>query len=153
MENKNCLLSTYLNPFFKGTIFDPTTKERCKSHLKPLLENTVQIVTDPFAHLRNTQVEHSNDEMISYERDGYLTGTCSFDDIINYWEVKKESFPNLYKLAMKYLCYLASSCPSERLFSDPGLFYTQLRTNTSTENLKRQCRLHSFYLTNGNVSN
>lgn len=42
------------------------------------------------------------------------------DDPITWWKYNKNSFPNLFKLAIKYLCAQATSAPSERVFSKGG---------------------------------
>ena len=41
-------------------------------------------------------------------------------DILKWWRDNRDSFPTLSKLARKYLCVRATSCPSERDFSIAG---------------------------------
>ena len=56
------------------------------------------------------------------------------DDPLMYWERQKCIYPNLYKLAIVYLCTPASSVPCERLFSKAGEIISKKRNrlNPST---------------------
>ena len=42
------------------------------------------------------------------------------DDPLTWWKYHSHNFPNLSKLAKRYLCIPATSCASERLFSTSG---------------------------------
>ncbi|XP_071051059.1 E3 SUMO-protein ligase ZBED1-like [Onthophagus taurus] len=53
---------------------------------------------------------------------------------LDFWESKKEMFPELYKLANKYLCVPATSVPSERVFSKAGEL-TKDRRNRLSSNM------------------
>ena len=68
---------------------------------------------------------------------------------MKYWERKKEQFPTLYSLSQKYMCYLCSSCSSERLFSDASGYYNERRTRMLPSHLEDQCILHSFIKSDG----
>lgn len=61
----------------------------------------------------------------------YLSSpVVSFDpkfDPIQTWKESRNVYPNLYKIAMKYLGLVATSVPSERLFSKAGATITQSR--------------------------
>lgn len=59
----------------------------------------------------------------------------------NYWR-NEERFPNLKKLAQRYLSYQLSSVASERLFSTAGLIQTDLRNRLSGNNLNKLCFLN-----------
>ncbi|KAK0137856.1 hypothetical protein N1851_025938 [Merluccius polli] len=51
------------------------------------------------------------------------------DDPLLYWERHKCIYPNLYKLAIVYLCTPASSVPCERLFSKAGEVISKKSSN------------------------
>lgn len=39
------------------------------------------------------------------------------DDPLKYWSKMKDIYPNIYKIAIKHLIVIATSVPSQRLFS------------------------------------
>ena len=76
-------------------------------------------------------------DRIRNELEEYLKEDCLSDDSTNemvkmYWETKKFVYPTLYKLSRKYLTLLASSCSSERLFSDASNYFIPFSANFST---------------------
>lgn len=62
---------------------------------------------------------------------------------LEWWKEHSEVFPTLYPLAMKHLSVLATSLPSERLFSVAGEVMSERRNRISHENLEILCFLHS----------
>lgn len=58
------------------------------------------------------------------------------DDPIAWWKCNKNSYPNLFKLAMKYLCAQATSVPSERVFSKSGNIVEDHRTVLTPEHVE-----------------
>ncbi|CAJ0827504.1 4706_t:CDS:2 [Entrophospora sp. SA101] len=56
-------------------------------------------------------------------------------DPLKWWAEKKNEFPLMSELALKYLCVSATSVPSERLFSDIGNQITKKRNNLSTDSV------------------
>lgn len=63
------------------------------------------------------------------------------DDPFKYWHAK-QNFPNLKKLAQKFLSLVPATVPSERLFSTAGLIHTNLRNRLKPENLQILCFLN-----------
>ncbi|XP_055082535.1 E3 SUMO-protein ligase ZBED1-like isoform X2 [Periophthalmus magnuspinnatus] len=49
------------------------------------------------------------------------------EDPLKYWESHKIQYPNLWRLAQKYLCIPASSVPCERIFSKAGELVSRRR--------------------------
>ncbi|XP_026028480.1 zinc finger BED domain-containing protein 1-like [Astatotilapia calliptera] len=79
------------------------------------------IPTSSFMHLS---------QAVEAELNSYLLSTAidSEEDPLAWWKLHKMTFPQLSKLARKYLCIPASSSPSERLFSTSGNIVTCQRT-------------------------
>lgn len=60
---------------------------------------------------------------------------CVDSSILNYWETKKNSEPELYKLSQVVLAAPASQVSVERAFSALGLILTQKRTSMKSAKL------------------
>jgi len=60
------------------------------------------------------------------------------------WENTKTIYPELYKLARKYLCISATSVPSERLFSKAGATVSQSRNRLLGSTLSKLLFLQSL---------
>ena len=58
-------------------------------------------------------------------------------DLLDWWKVRKQVFPNLSRLAGDVLSAQASSTSSERLFSKAGIFLGKDRAKMQKENLRR----------------
>lgn len=56
---------------------------------------------------------------------------------LRHWKSIKSAYPSLYKLAMKYLSIVATSVPSERLFSRAGAIKAENRSRLSGEHLNQ----------------
>lgn len=59
----------------------------------------------------------------------------------SYWR-GNNLYPNLKKLAQKYLSIKPATVDSERLFSTAGLIHTDLRNRLKPDNLKMLCFLN-----------
>ena len=64
---------------------------------------------------------------------------------LQFWEDKKKVFKNLYPIAIKYLTYLASSTPSERLFSSAANYFSSKRIRMTPEHLTDFCMLKNYF--------
>lgn len=62
---------------------------------------------------------------------------------LEWWSVHSFVFPNLCKLALKYLCIPATSVPSEQLFSTAGNIVSNKRASLLPENVDKLVFLHS----------
>ena len=66
------------------------------------------------------------------------------EDPFKYWMNMKKLFPNVYKLAIKYLSIVATSVPSERLFSKTGNIASGKRSRLDPERLSQLAFLSSL---------
>lgn len=54
---------------------------------------------------------------------------------LEWWQQNSSRFPNLQKLARKYLCTPGSSVPSERVFSKAGQLISERRNRITPQNI------------------
>lgn len=66
-------------------------------------------------------------------------------DCLQFWSINRQVFPNLCRLANKYLCIPATSTPSERLFSNAGFIVNARRSMLSPENVNMLTFLSANY--------
>ena len=59
----------------------------------------------------------------------------SEENSLEWWKRNQERFPNIAKLARRYLCIPATSVPAERVFSTAGLVINQQRCSLLPENV------------------
>ena len=64
------------------------------------------------------------------------------DKPLKWWNVRKRILPNLARLAQKYLGIVATSVPSERLFSTAGNIVSAKRAALLPENVEKLVFLH-----------
>ncbi|XP_065073450.1 zinc finger BED domain-containing protein 4-like [Ochlerotatus camptorhynchus] len=79
-------------------------------------------------------------EIDFYMRSGIESMTC---DIFRYWEQQQSRFPFLYQVALKLLPRIATSVPSERLFSKTGRILSESRSSLDPERVNRIIFLHN----------
>lgn len=58
-------------------------------------------------------------------------------DPLMWWKERKSVYPRLYELAMKKLCIVGTSVPSERVFSKAGQVVTEKRSRLSGEKVNQ----------------
>jgi len=66
------------------------------------------------------------------------------ENIIKFWDVHKMMYPNIAKIAEPYLSLVATSVPSERLFSKAGNIMNAKRNRLSGEKLQHLLFLSSL---------
>ncbi|XP_063931369.1 zinc finger BED domain-containing protein 4-like [Zophobas morio] len=78
-----------------------------------------------------------NNSGIPSELKNYLNQTLSSrtEDPIKFWTSVKHVYPYLSKIALKHLSILATSVPSERLFSKAGINLSELRNRLASKRL------------------
>ena len=80
---------------------------------------------------------HNSRGTLSEEFDNYLklTPLKSSDNCLEWWSHNSLQFPNLAKLAKKYLCVPATSVPAEQIFSIAGEVVNNKRSSLKPENV------------------
>ena len=72
----------------------------------------------------------------------YVQAPLTDGDALEFWKVQRCNFPNLAKLARKYLATPPSSVQSERAVSELGNIYGDLRTSLTPEHAEQLAFLH-----------
>ena len=117
---------------------EPTRKKKKRSALMELIGNKFQ-----------SENERTNDtatfkDIVQSELLRYKTEpSISVDQPpLHWWSVHQHLYPNVSKLARKYLCVVATSVPSEQLFSTAGNVLSVKRTTLLPENVEKLIFLH-----------
>lgn len=150
-QNKILAVSTILDPRFKRLYFKlPTAIVSTKNYIKLELSKLKSIrikssetvstsvkqstesskktnVWDLHDQLQRSKTRDQLSEDIELEQYLDLEEIQRFDDPLDYWLGVKKTFPNLSIMALNYLSLLATSIPSERLFSTAGKIRTETR--------------------------
>ena len=104
------------------------------------------VIVEPSYHtLKLVQVQS---ELLRYKTEALI----SVDQPpLHWWSTRQHLYPNVGKLAQKYLCVVATSVPSEQLFSTAGNVISVKRTALLSENVEKLSFLHDNLpnLTNG----
>ncbi|CAG8498676.1 16909_t:CDS:2 [Racocetra fulgida] len=142
-----CLLATLLDPRLRKMTFANDdvhnhTIEECHSQLRQLmpLSEEYPISSNPtnissnnmFKNIIFGESQNSQESMdeLDYYLDFRQTPAVSNDfDPLLWWKQQQSRFPNLSKLAQKYLGVPATSAPSERIFSDTRNHISLRRSN------------------------
>ena len=83
--------------------------------------------------------------LVKHEVHAFLieTQTSNNMDPLMWWKAKHFNYPNVARVAQKWLSVLATSTPSERVFSICGLVDTTKRSNLLGESIEKQVFLHN----------
>ncbi|XP_030750852.1 zinc finger BED domain-containing protein 4-like [Sitophilus oryzae] len=157
--------STILDPRFKNIHFqDPLALSTIIRHLKNEITNAPdqsssssdlsdkgeeeQATFDLWAHHKN--IAHTKKSRKTEEKFDELNQYLSVpvrslkEDPQEIWDEMKTVYPNLYKLAQKYISVVATSVPSERLFSKAGATMTKNRNRLTGKRLSKLLFLGSL---------
>ena len=103
-----------------GTTSPSSDENRTRSTGLELIYNQRVISRDP----RRQWEEYLAEPAIRFDMDPF-----------EWWRSRKNKYPDLEKIARKYLCIPATSCSSERCFSTAGNIVSQKRSSLSPENV------------------
>ena len=87
--------------------------------------------------------KHRN--LVRHEVNAFLIKTQTLNDMdpLIWWKAKRLNFPNVARVARKWLSVPATSTPSERVFSICGLVDTAKRSNLLGESIQKQVFLYN----------
>lgn len=88
---------------------------------------------------KNIDLINNDKEGLNLELRQYLNQPVipRYENPLKHWQTIKLAYPSLYNLAMKYLGVVATSVPSERLFSKAGAIKVENRSRISGEHLNQ----------------
>ena len=92
-----------------------------------------------WARVPGTLVHFIQAEISNYKREPSLKLS---EKPLKWWKLYKHAFPNLALMAQKYLGIVATSVPSERLFSTAGNIVNCKRAALSPEHVNQFVFLH-----------
>ena len=148
LNKDHYLIATAINPCYKMAFFDSDTKTKAINLLKGLIGNEIEEKQSKYCFGLSQDFQQNGSELDSYMKEKLLND-CPLKDILMYWDSKKGVFPKLYSIARKYLCLLASSSSSERLFSAASMYYEKHRTRMLPSTLENECILKYYIEYNG----
>ena len=119
----------------------------------PAVVKSEPVTTQPskyniLACLRGDIVDLTNDATPTsneMELERYISERVAIEDLLLWWKQNENNFPNLAKLAMKYLAIPAMEIPSERAFSIAGLTVSKLRASLNPDNVDKLIFLHKNF--------
>ena len=104
-----------------------STRRNALSAMGELFGNTYRT-----ARPEQSTIQLLQNEMIGYEQEPPIAPE---DNPLPWWENKAPKFPNIARLAKKYLAIPGSSVRSERVFSTAGNIVNKKRSALSPENV------------------
>ena len=120
--------------------------ETCNSYTSPKKQKTTLLEKQLGKQFEGTTttVAVSENEIVQVEISHYKSASpiSLRDKPLHWWNLHKHVLPNLVKLAQKYLGIVATSVPSERLFSTAGNIVSSKRAALLPENVDKLVFLH-----------
>ena len=153
-EQNITIFATILDPHYHHLKFmDCSTSTAAYSMLKERLallscEEECQIIKEttsqsPKRKKKKTALaillgeDEEDDNTASHEFDKYLKETPlkSSENCLEWWSKNSHTYPNLAKLAKRFLCVPATSVPAEQVFSVAGEIVNTKRASLKAENV------------------
>ena len=126
------------NPGPSTATDEPTKKKKRKSALMELIGSKFQSNNEQSTDTI-TFKDIVQSELLRYKTEPSI----SVDQPpLHWWSAHQHLYPNVSKLARKYLCVVATSVPSEQLFSTAGNVISVKRTALLPENVEKLIFLH-----------
>ena len=174
MEDHNILFSgTILDPRLKKIAFtDSSSAEKAATQVvnEALLQRRNSVVSDSAPVVDHSESNESSDrddsslwaffdqrvaESSSRRTDGIDVATemnqylkvkilDRNEDPVIWWKEHEAAYPNLHKLAMKYLCIPGTSVPAERLFSKAGELVSARRNRLKPKHVNMMLFLNKY---------
>lgn len=171
-KNKIVAKSTFLDPRFKKTAFGLV--DNAENTQKWIIEELTSIIclnNEDYNNITETSAPATLTESSNSLWEHFDTKLSEVRSVINpevnatlivrqyneishlqrgkncldFWKQHKHTFPELYKLQLKYLCIPATSFPSDCVFSKAGLLTNDRRNKLSPKNLDYIIFLNSNY--------
>lgn len=140
IENDVFKVSSFLDPFFNISAFEPSKREDVKNVIKSLVKadsfNEYDEINENIEPVSNrnhnyvlystatepvkTSIDSMIDDYIKVARKSELSA-------LDFWRVYDKMFPSLARLAKKFLSIQASSAAVERMFSISGHIFSLKR--------------------------
>ena len=119
-------------------IEEPRRKKKKKSALMKLIENKFQSENEQTSD-KTTFKDIVQSELLRYKTEPSI----SVDQPpLHWWSTHQHLYPNVGELAHQYLCMVATSVPSEQLFSTAGNVISVKCTGLLSENVEKLIFLH-----------
>ncbi|KAE8737688.1 hypothetical protein FOCC_FOCC016845 [Frankliniella occidentalis] len=145
-KKRKYAVATFLDPRFKTLHFsDATVTAETTAFVARELKAVMQQTRDASSF---DEEEEDSDMTMPLELRTYIGRPVLplKGDPFQQWQTLKAEFPELYKVAQKYLPMLSTSVPSESFFSRAGNIGTDERSRLTPEHLSQLCFLSSLDL-------
>ena len=146
----------YKRNFFTNVVDLKTTEERLKTELAALGPHTTNPQSKPrqpktgiwakmgqFSGPKDLLTEPQLVPAVCIEYNSYISEAMVDVDPLTYWR-EELRFPILKQLVLKYHTIMATSAPTERLYSNAGNIITLKRNRLTAENLSKLLFISHF---------
>ena len=140
-------------PFDRSISWYKRLSRFSRSVIYAFIQNDIQYIEEDTSVADNVVLDRSEDcnfldddvdpfqlEIALYSNEQYIVrskvdanGMEHFNDPLSWWKLHEDKYPNLAKLAKKYLAIPATSTPVERLFSTASLVINEKRNRLGSD--------------------